>query len=84
MDHMLRQSPTTLLSSPAAIALAAVLLAGCASSNGTRIAATTLMGAGLGVPGGPIGVAVGAGVGAAAGALIPKGVLEGNTQEAAR
>lgn len=84
MDPMLRQSPIKLLSRPAAIALAAVLLAGCGSAKGERIAATTLMGAGLGVPGGPIGVAVGASVGAAAGALIPKDVLEGKTQEAAR
>jgi hypothetical protein len=56
-----------------------IALAACTSDNGNeRVAATTLAGAGLGVPGGPIGVAVGAGVGAAAGLLIPKGVLEGN------
>jgi len=56
-----------------------IALAACTSGNGNEhVAATTLVGAGLGVPGGPIGVVVGAGVGAAAGLLIPKRVLEGS------
>ena len=66
------------------VAFAAPLTA-CTSDNATeRLAATTLAGAGLGVPGGPIGVAVGAGVGAATGLLIPKGVLDGSSQQSNR
>jgi hypothetical protein len=84
LDQMPGRSRTIPLSRLALVALAAACLAGCGSPGRDRLAATTLMGAGLGIPGGPIGVAVGAGVGAVAGALIPKGVLEGKAQEASR
>jgi hypothetical protein len=65
-----------------AVAMLVALLTACTSDNANeRVAATTLAGAGLGVPGGPIGVAVGAGVGAAAGLLIPEGVLDRSSQQ---
>ena len=63
------------------IVLAALLLGACGDTQGERIAGGTLMGAGLGAAGGPIGVVVGAGVGAAAGTFTPKGVLEGEPQQ---
>lgn len=59
------------------IALIALLLAACGTGHdGERVAGATLLGAGLGAPGGPIGVGVGAGVGAIAGVLMPKGLGE--------
>jgi hypothetical protein len=66
----------------AALIALTVLQTACTSDNANnRVAGTTLAGAGLGVPGGPIGVVVGAGVGAVAGLLVPEGVLEGSSQQ---
>lgn len=64
--------------------LAALALMGCTSDKAKHIAATTMMGGALGIPGGPIGIAAGAGAGAVAGALIPAKVLDGGRQEASR
>jgi hypothetical protein len=58
------------------VAFAAIVVAGCGSDAGERVAGGALMGGALGIPGGPIGVALGAGVGAAAGAFVPKEVLQ--------
>jgi hypothetical protein len=79
VDHRL---PRYQSASRALIAIAAMLplAAGCGDHTKDRIVGATLMGAGLGIPGGPIGIAVGAGVGAAAGATIPAKALEGNSQ----
>jgi hypothetical protein len=59
------------------VTVLAALLAACESNErGKQVTSTTVMGAGLGVFGGPIGVVVGAGLGAAAGAVLPEGMLE--------
>jgi hypothetical protein len=61
--------------------LSATMLLTACTESGERFAGTTLAGAALGIPGGPIGVAVGAGAGAAAEALIPKEVFEGSPEQ---
>jgi len=52
------------------------LLAGCSNESAEQIASTAGMGAALGIPGGPIGVAVGGILGAAAGVIMPPGSLD--------
>lgn len=64
------------------IALMAIVAAGCASDLEERVAGGALMGGGLGIAGGPVGVALGAVAGAAAGAFVPKEVLEGEDRQA--
>ena len=51
--------------------LIALLLAACSSERGKQVTSTTAMGAAIGIPGGPIGIAAGAVIGAAAGAILP-------------
>ena len=60
----------------ASILLITTLLSACSSERGDQVTSTTAMGAALGIPGGPIGIAVGAVIGAASGAVLPGSVFD--------
>lgn len=56
--------------------LAVLFIAGCSAESSKQVASSAVMGAALGVPAGPIGIALGGVVGAAAGVVLPPGTLQ--------
>lgn len=65
----------------AAAGLLLLIVSACSSESREQIASTTVMGAALGIPGGPIGIAVGTMAGAVAGVIMPEGALDNQQAE---
>jgi hypothetical protein len=53
-----------------------LIASACSGESREQIASTTAMGAAIGIPGGPIGIAAGTLIGAAAGVIMPVGTLD--------
>lgn len=56
--------------------LAILLITACSSEGSKQVTSSAVMGAAMGLPAGPIGIALGGVVGAAAGAVLPLGALQ--------